>query len=148
MNEVQRVLYRLPALQKQKLVFIVEGEKDADKLAGLGLTATTNAGGAGKWRDSYAQQLTAAGVQRVIVIPDHDEPGIGHARVVAATLNAGDSADYPLGAARRAYLVPAKGEVEVNGVRLNARDGAAIAQEDVVTVKALSDAEIVLVDAA
>ena len=70
------------------------------------------------------------------------------ARIVAATLNAGDSADYPLGVARRGYLVPAKGEVEVNGVRLNARDGAAIAQEDVVTVKALSDAEIVLVDAA
>ena len=70
------------------------------------------------------------------------------ARIVAATLNAGDSADYPLGVQRRAYLVPAKGEVEVNGVRLNARDGAAIAQEDVVTVKALSDAEIVLVDAA
>ena len=70
------------------------------------------------------------------------------ARIVAATLKAGDSADYPLGGARRAYLVPAKGEVEVNGVRLNARDGAAIAQEDVVTVKALSDAEIVLVDAA
>ncbi|PZT96816.1 MAG: hypothetical protein DI624_12065 [Brevundimonas sp.] len=70
------------------------------------------------------------------------------ARIVAASLNAGDSADYPLGASRRAYLVPAKGEVEVNGVRLNARDGAAIAQEDVVTVKALSDAEIVLVDAA
>ena len=70
------------------------------------------------------------------------------ARIVAATLKAGDSADYPLGGARRAYLVPAKGEVEVNGVRLNARDGAAIAQEDVVTVKALSDAEVVLVDAA
>ena len=70
------------------------------------------------------------------------------ARIVAATLKAGDSADYPLGVARRAYLVPAKGELEVNGVRLNARDGAAIAQEDVVTVKALSDAEIVLVDAA
>jgi hypothetical protein len=70
------------------------------------------------------------------------------ARVVAATLKAGDSADYPLGSTRRAYLVPAKGEVEVNGVRLNARDGAAIAQEEVVMVKALSDAEIVLVDAA
>mgnify|MGYP003576115709 FL=1 len=70
------------------------------------------------------------------------------ARIVAATLKAGDSADYALGAARRAYLVPAVGEVEVNGVKLNARDGAAIAQEEVVTVKALSDAEIVLVDAA
>jgi redox-sensitive bicupin YhaK (pirin superfamily) len=70
------------------------------------------------------------------------------ARIVAATLNAGDSADYALGSNRRAYLVPAKGEIEVNGVRLNARDGAAIAQEDVVTVKAVSDAEVVLVDAA
>jgi len=70
------------------------------------------------------------------------------ARIVAATLNAGDSADYALGSNRRAYLVPAKGEIEVNGVRLNARDGAAIAQEDVVTVRAISDAEVVLVDAA
>ncbi len=70
------------------------------------------------------------------------------ARVAGATLKAGESATYPLGAARRGYLVPARGEVEVNGVRLNARDGAAIAQEDAVTVTALSDAEVVLVDAA
>ncbi|QYF87099.1 pirin family protein [Brevundimonas sp. PAMC22021] len=70
------------------------------------------------------------------------------ARVAGATLKAGESATYPLGAARRGYLVPARGEVEINGVRLNARDGAAIAQEDAVTVTALSDAEVVLVDAA
>ncbi|WP_295708393.1 pirin family protein [uncultured Brevundimonas sp.] len=70
------------------------------------------------------------------------------ARVVGATLKAGESATYPLGVSRRGYLVPARGEVEVNGLRLNARDGAAIAQEEAVTVKALSDAEVVLVDAA
>jgi redox-sensitive bicupin YhaK (pirin superfamily) len=70
------------------------------------------------------------------------------ARVVGATLKAGESADYPLGAARRGYLVPAVGEVEINGVRLNARDGAAISDVETLTVKALSDAEIVLVDAA
>ncbi|MFN3538247.1 MAG: hypothetical protein ACK4Y4_12435, partial [Brevundimonas sp.] len=70
------------------------------------------------------------------------------ARVVGATLKAGESADYALGATRRGYLVPAKGEVEVNGVRLNARDGAAITGEDVITVTAVNDAEIVLVDAA
>ena len=70
------------------------------------------------------------------------------ARVVAATLKAGDVAEYPVGAARRAYLVASLGEIEVNGVKLSPRDGAAIAQEDVITVKALSDAEIVLVDAA
>ena len=70
------------------------------------------------------------------------------ARVVGATLKAGESATYPLGAARRGYLVPAKGVVEVNGVRLNARDGAAITGEDALTVTAVNDAEIVLVDAA
>jgi hypothetical protein len=70
------------------------------------------------------------------------------ARVVGATLKAGESATYPLGAARRGYLVPAKGAVEVNGVHLNARDGAAITGEDTLTVTAVNDAEIVLVDAA
>jgi redox-sensitive bicupin YhaK (pirin superfamily) len=44
--------------------------------------------------------------------------------------------------------VPAVGSVEVNGVKLNTRDGAAIKDEDVITVTALEDAELVLVDAA
>jgi hypothetical protein len=44
--------------------------------------------------------------------------------------------------------VPAKGRVEVNGVTLNVRDGAAIANEAVLRVRALEDAELVLVDAA
>ncbi|MES2860349.1 MAG: pirin family protein [Pseudomonadota bacterium] len=70
------------------------------------------------------------------------------ARLVAATLKAGESATYSLGATRRGYLVPAIGEVEVNGVRLNARDGAAITDEATITVTAVNDAEIVLVDAA
>ncbi|WP_309629692.1 pirin family protein [Brevundimonas sp.] len=70
------------------------------------------------------------------------------ARIVGATLKAGESAVYPLGATRRGYLVPAIGEVEVNGVRLNARDGAAISNEATITVTAVNDAEIVLVDAA
>ncbi|HEX8570914.1 MAG TPA: pirin family protein [Caulobacteraceae bacterium] len=70
------------------------------------------------------------------------------ARVAGATIAAGQTASYDLGAGRHAYLVPAKGVVEVNGVRLEARDGAAIKDELVVTVKALEDAEVVLVDAA
>ena len=70
------------------------------------------------------------------------------ARIVGATLKAGESASYPLGASRRGYLVPAIGAVEVNGVRLNARDGAAISDEATITVTAVNDAEIVLVDAA
>ena len=70
------------------------------------------------------------------------------ARVVAATLRAGETAEYPLGADRHGYLVPAIGTVEVNGTRLEARDGAAIADEAVLRVTAIEDAEIVLVDAA
>ncbi|MEG3177602.1 pirin family protein [Sphingomonas sp. RB3P16] len=70
------------------------------------------------------------------------------ARIVGATLKAGETAEYALGAGRDAYLVPATGSVEVNGVRIDARDGAAIRNEAVLRVTALEDAEIVLVDAA
>jgi redox-sensitive bicupin YhaK (pirin superfamily) len=70
------------------------------------------------------------------------------ARVLGATLAAGDTVKYELGPARHGYLVPAKGSVEVNGVRIGTRDGAAITDEAMLAVKALEDAEIVLVDAA
>ena len=69
-------------------------------------------------------------------------------RVAAATLKAGDTTDYALGRDRVAYLVSATGAIEVNGVRLNARDGGAVRDEDVLTITALADAEIVLVDSA
>ena len=69
-----------------------------------------------------------------------------NARVLGATVKAGETAEYVLDAKRHAYLVPAVGSIEVNGVRLDARDGAAIRDEAVVRVKALEDAEIVLVD--
>jgi len=68
------------------------------------------------------------------------------ARVLGATLKEGESAEYQLGDGRRAYLVAAVGSVEVNGVRLAERDGAAIEKERVLRVEALEDAEIVLVD--
>lgn len=68
------------------------------------------------------------------------------ARVLGATLRAGETAEYRLGGGRRAYLVPATGSIEVNGVKLDARDGAAIANEAAIAVKALQDAELVLVD--
>jgi redox-sensitive bicupin YhaK (pirin superfamily) len=69
------------------------------------------------------------------------------ARVLGARLKAGEVATYPL-ASRRAYLVPATGRVEVNGVVLEARDGAAIADEPGLRVTALEDAEVVLVEVA
>ncbi|MEH6676004.1 pirin family protein [Phenylobacterium sp.] len=70
------------------------------------------------------------------------------ARVLGATLKAGETTEHVLDAARHAYLVPAKGRVEVNGVTLEARDGAAITGETSLTITALEDSELVLVDAA
>jgi len=70
------------------------------------------------------------------------------ARVLGATLKAGESTEYALAEGRHAYLVPAKGSVQVNGVTLEARDGAAIRAEPTLVVTALEDAELVLVDAA
>ncbi|MEH3087951.1 MAG: pirin family protein [Xylophilus ampelinus] len=70
------------------------------------------------------------------------------ARVLGATLKAGETAEYRLGRERRGYLVPAAGEVEIDGVALGARDGAAIRDVDTFRVTARSDAELVLVDSA
>src|SRR5215469_6270390 len=70
------------------------------------------------------------------------------ARVLATTLKAGESAEYATGKTRNLYLVPAAGSVEINGVRVNARDGAAISDEAKVKITALEDSELVLVDAA
>ena len=68
------------------------------------------------------------------------------ARVLGATLKAGETAEYRLAEGRRGYLVSALGAVAVNGVHLAARDGAAIQNERVLRVTAIEDAEIVLVD--
>jgi len=74
---VRRVLYRHPEVLKAKAegrtVYLVEGEKDADNLADLGLCATTNAGGAAKWEQSFSDTLSGADV---VILPDNDKPGI------------------------------------------------------------------------
>jgi AAA domain len=84
---VTRVLYRLPdlaeAIASERRVFVVEGEKDVETLARLGIVATCNPGGAGKWRDAYADQLVGADV---VVLPDHDKAGRDHAHAVARSL--------------------------------------------------------------
>ncbi len=71
-----------------------------------------------------------------------------NARVLGLTLAAGQSEDYAFGDNRYGYLVPAKGAVEVNGVRIDARDGLAIRNEANLHIVALEDAEVVLVDTA
>ncbi|MGN6579689.1 MAG: pirin family protein [Bordetella sp.] len=71
------------------------------------------------------------------------------ARVLGATLKAGETAEYRFADKERyGYLVPAKGKIDINGVALEARDGAAIHGEDVIRVTAGEDAELILVDAA
>ncbi len=81
----RRVLYRLPDLlgNPQSPVFVLEGEKDADRLATEGLIATTNPFGAGKWRKEYGELLKG---RDVVIIPDNDEPGRSHAQQVARSL--------------------------------------------------------------
>ena len=69
------------------------------------------------------------------------------ARVLGATLKAGESVEHTVGDGRHAYLVPAVGSITLNGDRVDARDGAAISGGQTVTITAIEDAEIVLVDA-
>src|SRR5437867_2501672 len=91
LDGVRRVLYRLPELSNElrakpageRLVYVVEGEKDVEALRTLGLSATTNAAGANKWRPEYTEQLHAAGVESVVLLPDNDEAGKSHALSVA-----------------------------------------------------------------
>jgi len=71
-----------------------------------------------------------------------------NARLVAANLKAGETAEYRLDAGRRAYLVPATGIIEVNGLRAAARDGVAVEDEHVLRVTAIEDSEVILVDVA
>ena len=54
-----------------------------ERLARLGIVATCNPGGAGKWRDAFADQLAGADV---VVLPDHDKAGRDHAQAVARSL--------------------------------------------------------------
>jgi len=91
--------------------------------------------------------------QFVVLASGHPEdtdalPIRSDARVAGATLKAGESVDYPLGTSRHAYLVPATGAVEIEGHKVNARDGAAIRDVDVLRVTAVEDSEIVLVETA
>ncbi len=70
------------------------------------------------------------------------------ARVLGATVKAGERLTLALAANHYVYLVPATGAVDVNGVRVNARDGAAISNEKKIEILGLEDAEIVLVETA
>ncbi len=84
---VRRVLYRLPELlaaERDAVVYLVEGEKDVDRLRSLGLVVTCNPQGAGKWRAEYADSLRE---RHVVILPDNDDAGQRHAQQVATALS-------------------------------------------------------------
>lgn len=87
MEGVRLVLYRLPsvlaAVKAGRTVYINEGEKGAEAVAGLGLDATCSPGGAEKWRRAYGKALKGADV---VLIEDNDEAGQRHTAAVAADL--------------------------------------------------------------
>jgi len=80
---VELVPYNLPELIEADTVFIVEGEKDADNLNDIGLTASCNPMGAGKWRESFNQYFEG---KHIIILPDNDDEGRKHAEKVANSL--------------------------------------------------------------
>lgn len=90
-------LYRLPeveaAVRDGRTVYVVEGEKDADTLAGMGLVGTTCPGGAKSWTREHSAHLDGADV---VILPDNDEPGEAHGKLVA---------DLTVQAAKRVRLV-------------------------------------------
>ncbi|GAF26896.1 predicted P-loop ATPase and inactivated derivatives [Moorella thermoacetica Y72] len=89
LDGVKRVPYRLPeiieAVKSGLPIFVVEGEKDADNLAALGVAATTSPQGAGKWPDDPEFNKYFQGAD-VIILPDNDDPGQQHAQKVARIL--------------------------------------------------------------
>lgn len=76
-------LYNLPAVLSAEIVYLVEGEKDAETLIAAGLCATTNHAGAGSWAPHLSDSLKG---KTVIIIPDNDEPGRKRVRIVAKAL--------------------------------------------------------------
>lgn len=83
---IKNVPYRLPELlvaPVERVIWIVEGERKVHSLEALGLIATCNAGGAGKWDGAWAPHFKG---RAVAIIPDNDEAGWKHAWMVASKL--------------------------------------------------------------
>ena len=88
LDKTRRVLFRLPrvtaGINAGEPIYVAEGEKDVIALERAGVTATCNAGGAGKWRPEHTEALRGA---EVVVVADVDDSGRAHADEVAAALN-------------------------------------------------------------
>lgn len=81
LNGTAPTIYRLPevlrAARAHETIYVAEGEKCVDALRRLGLVATTNSGGAGKWRGAFSAYLEGAG--DVVIFADNDAKGREHA---------------------------------------------------------------------
>jgi len=87
MQNVRYVLYNLPNVIKSDTIYFVEGEKDADNLNKIGLTATTSVGGAQgfkKHSNEYAELLKD---KIVYILPDNDKAGRNYADNICKTLS-------------------------------------------------------------
>jgi len=87
LKNVTPLPYNLPAIIKDKdsPIYVCEGEKDADYLIKIGLLATCNSGGAGNWSPALNKYFEG---RKIVILPDNDEPGIKHSKLVASQLQA------------------------------------------------------------
>jgi len=84
LKDISPLPYRLPQLIASPFVAVVEGEKDADNLNRLGIPATCNSGGAGKFGRDLVRWFSG---KQVAIFPDQDLPGRQHAVAVAEMLS-------------------------------------------------------------
>lgn len=84
----RQVPFKLPELieatASDAMIFVAEGEKAVNALRGIGVPATCNAGGAGKWPDGINEFFRNCDV---VILPDNDDPGRKHATLVASKLH-------------------------------------------------------------
>ena len=115
MQGVEAIPYRLPEFPDGEggLVLIVEGEKDANSLHGIGYCATTSHGGAGKWPDTVKFNSHFRGLDCVI-IPDKDPAGRKHAKAVAAAVG-------PLARSVRVLDLPGIGKDATDWIKLGGK---------------------------
>lgn len=111
--------------------------------------AASSAGGSPGWAMHPAPVADHRGIVVIASGADSDTDALpirACARVLHARLAVGESVAYSLLAPRCAYLVPSTGSVDVNGVRIYGRDGAAIKDVDIVTITAIEDTDLLMVD--
>ena len=124
-------------------------EQTPTRIFQIWITPDSN-GGAPAWGSQPFPKADRSG--RFVVFASGFENDIdalpirARARVLGAKLTAGQALEYAFGERRHAYLVPASGTVDVNGVRIHARDGAAIKDVATVRIAAIEDADVVMVD--